>query len=159
EHYATRPYVRKGSRYEEYRPAYRYGWETRGRYTGKSFDEVEPELRAGWEKSKANKGQLAWARARHAVRDAWDRLGGGETTAATGKQAAGEKTLQLHEEELRPRKQPVEKGEVRVRKEVVTEHKTVDVPVRREEVVIERRPAGRKAGAADLRAEEVRIPV
>ncbi len=42
------------------------------------------------------------------------------------------------EEELEARKQRVETGEVKVRKEVHTEHKTMDVPVQREEVVVER---------------------
>ena len=48
-----------------------------------------------------------------------------------------------------------------MRKEVHTEHKTLDVPVTREEVVIERRPAsGKEVSASDLRAgQEVRIPV
>jgi len=74
---------------------------------------------------------------------------------------AGEKTVRLHEEQLRTQKQPVETGEVRVRKEVVTEHRTVDVPVQREEVVIERHPVTvQAASGADIRAgEEVRIPV
>src|SRR5919112_5998359 len=49
--------------------------------------------------------------------------------------------LQLREEELRAEKERVEAGEVRVRKEVVSEERTLEVPVTREEVVIERRPA------------------
>jgi uncharacterized protein (TIGR02271 family) len=80
-------------------------------------------------------------------------------TSAVG--TTGERTMKLHEEQLRATKQPVETGEVRVRKEVKTEHKTLDVPVTREEVVIERRPAsGQAASTADIRpGEEVRIPV
>lgn len=69
-------------------------------------------------------------------------------------------TVQLHEEELRAHKQPVKAGEVKVRKEVVTEHKALDVPVEREEVVIERRPVSGRASTSDIRAgEEIRIPV
>jgi uncharacterized protein (TIGR02271 family) len=70
-------------------------------------------------------------------------------------------TVQLREEELRVHKQPVQTGEVHLRKEVHTEHRTVDVPVQKEEVVIERRPAqGQPAAGSDIRAgEEVRIPV
>ena len=58
-------------------------------------------------------------------------------------------------------KRLVQAGEVRVRKEVVTETKNIEVPVEREEVVIERHPvAGRPPAAGDIRAgEEVRIPV
>jgi uncharacterized protein (TIGR02271 family) len=74
---------------------------------------------------------------------------------------AENQTMELREERLRVDKQPVETGEVRLRKEVVTEHKTVDVPVTREEVVIERHPvAGGQATASDLNAgEEIRVPV
>jgi uncharacterized protein (TIGR02271 family) len=81
--------------------------------------------------------------------------------AGAGTRTEAGKTVRLHEEELRVQKQPVEAGEVRVRKEVHTEHRSMEVPVRKEEVVIERHPvAGRPASAADIRAgEEVRIPV
>lgn len=69
-------------------------------------------------------------------------------------------TLKLHEEELHARKTPVKTGEVRVHKEVITEQQTLTVPVQREEVVIERRPASGMASASDLHAgEEIRIPV
>jgi len=81
-------------------------------------------------------------------------------TAASAAATTGERTMKLHEEQLHATKQPVEAGEVRVRKEVTTEHKTLDVPVTREEVVVERRPASGQASAADIRpGEEVRIPV
>ncbi len=75
--------------------------------------------------------------------------------------AAGERTMQLHEEQLHAHKQPVETGEARVRKEVVTEHKTLDVPVHHEEVVVERHPgSGQPAASGDIHAgEELRIPV
>jgi uncharacterized protein (TIGR02271 family) len=84
------------------------------------------------------------------------------TAARTGTATtAEERSMKLHEEELHARKQPVEAGEVRVRKEVVTEHKTLDVPVQREEVIVERHPVGGKpAPGATIRAgEEIRIPV
>jgi uncharacterized protein (TIGR02271 family) len=69
--------------------------------------------------------------------------------------------IQLHEERLQARKQMVELGEVRVRKEVITEYQTLEVPVRREEVVIERHaPADASGAASDLRpGEEIRLPV
>jgi uncharacterized protein (TIGR02271 family) len=61
--------------------------------------------------------------------------------------------IEVREEELQAHKQLVEAGEVRVRKEVVTEHRTIEVPVQREEVVIERHaPTG-------VLVEEIRIPV
>jgi uncharacterized protein (TIGR02271 family) len=79
---------------------------------------------------------------------------------AAGK-AEGDQTLQVREEELRATKRSVDAGAVRVRKEVVTENKTLQVPVTREEVVIERHPASGRAtpGAGVGAGEEVRIPV
>src|SRR5207253_3081203 len=64
-------------------------------------------------------------------------------------------------EELHVHTRFVETGEVRVRKEVVTEHRTLDVPVRREEIVIERHAPTDEDGAVfDLKpGEELRIPV
>src|SRR5512135_1621593 len=68
--------------------------------------------------------------------------------------------IQLREEELLAHKQLVETGEVRVRKEVVTEHRTMEVPVQREEVVIERQAPTGEPAASDIRpGEEIRIPV
>jgi uncharacterized protein (TIGR02271 family) len=83
------------------------------------------------------------------------------TGKMAGKKALAGNKVQAYEERLHVEKTPVQTGEVRVRKEVHTEHKTVDVPVTREEVVIERRPAsGKEVSAADLQAgQEVRIPV
>jgi hypothetical protein len=73
ENYASQPYA-AGSTYEDYGPAYRYGWETRGRYsTDRRFDDVEPDLRSGWERSRGT-SRLDWDRAKHASRDAWHRI-------------------------------------------------------------------------------------
>src|SRR5262249_42526495 len=64
------------------------------------------------------------------------------------------------EEELRARKTPVQKGEVRVRKDVVTEQQTLNVPVSREEVVVEHQPGrGRRASGPVQGGEEIRVPV
>jgi uncharacterized protein (TIGR02271 family) len=54
-----------------------------------------------------------------------------------------------------------EAGEVRLRKDVVTEHKTFDVPVTKEEVVIERHPVARKAGTGQTVSSqgEIRVPL
>jgi uncharacterized protein (TIGR02271 family) len=69
--------------------------------------------------------------------------------------------LELREEELRTEKERVQAGEVRLRKEVVTEQRTIEVPVTREEVVIERRPAvaGQEAGGSIGEGQEIRIPI
>ena len=73
ENYTQRPYYDKKSAYEQYQPAYRYGWESQSKYSGRSFDEAEPELGREWEAAKAH-SQLAWQNAKHATRDAWDRI-------------------------------------------------------------------------------------
>jgi uncharacterized protein (TIGR02271 family) len=73
----------------------------------------------------------------------------------------GQRTVELKKEELHTRKENEKVGEVRVRKDVVTERKVMDVPVTREEVVIERHPVDRgKVTTAELRpGEEIRVPV
>jgi uncharacterized protein (TIGR02271 family) len=85
----------------------------------------------------------------------------GQETGTWGTGTAASKTVQAHEEKLHIGKTPVQTGEVKVRKEVHTEHKTLDVPVTREEVVIERHPAsGKEVSASDFQAgQELRIPV
>ncbi len=59
------------------------------------------------------------------------------TTGQTGVNTDEARRLQLREEQLQVYKQPVQTGEVGIRKEVVTEQQTLDVPVTHEEVYIE----------------------
>jgi len=59
--------------YEEYGPAYEYGWESYETYCGRSFEEAEPELEQGWEQAKHD-SQLPWNQARNAVKAAWERI-------------------------------------------------------------------------------------
>lgn len=69
--------------------------------------------------------------------------------------------MQLREEQLLVDKERVRAGEVLIRKEVVIEQQSIEVPVSREEVVIERRAAadvdtsGEPIGAG----EEIRVPL
>src|SRR5207237_9218058 len=68
--------------------------------------------------------------------------------------------VQLREEQLRARTEPVQTGEVTVGKDVVTEHRQMDVPVRREEVVVERHPVEERPAHGDItEGEEIRVPV
>jgi uncharacterized protein (TIGR02271 family) len=72
------------------------------------------------------------------------------------------RTLQAKEEQLHVQKHKEQAGEVTIRKEVHTEHKTIEVPVEREEVVIERRPvSGNQPAAGTIAAEgqTIRVPV
>jgi uncharacterized protein (TIGR02271 family) len=81
-------------------------------------------------------------------------------TTGTARRTEEGQNIQLKEEQLHAHKTPVKTGEVTVRKEVVTDRKTIDVPVEREEVVIERHPVSGRAASGDIRAgEEIRIPV
>ena len=73
DNYATRPYYDAGYTYDDYGPAYRYGWESRGRYGGRRFDETETEMERDWDRFKG-KSRLNWERAKHATRDAWHRV-------------------------------------------------------------------------------------
>ena len=68
--YRGRDYVAEGDTYDQYRPAYRYGSESRLRHAGRSWDEVEPDLGRDWE-SRPDRGSMTWERAKNAVRDGW----------------------------------------------------------------------------------------
>lgn len=68
--------------------------------------------------------------------------------------------LLLRKEELDIDKFKVQKGEVEFGKEIIEEPKTVDVPVTREEIVIERRDLNNEASDEPINDEEtIRIPV
>jgi hypothetical protein len=71
--YATRSYYEPGASYDEYQPAYRYGWESRANNADRKWDEVENDLGRRWDSVKSH-SRLSWDRARHAARDAWDRI-------------------------------------------------------------------------------------
>ncbi len=62
------------------------------------------------------------------------------TTDANYANQTDEQRLRLREEQLNVTKQPVQAGEVDLRKEVVSQQQTVNVPVTHEEVYIENRP-------------------
>lgn len=68
-------------------------------------------------------------------------------------------TVELHEEELAAKKRGVERGEVRVNKDVVAEQETLEVPVTEEEVEITRRPVDRDVEGGDRAFEEGTIEV
>ncbi|MDQ2818245.1 MAG: YsnF/AvaK domain-containing protein [Candidatus Eremiobacteraeota bacterium] len=93
---------------------------------------------------------------------------GGYATTPTG--SAGyattgtdDRTMKLREERLDVDKRPVEQGEVRLRKDVVTEKQNIDVPVTHEEVYVSRRPVAEGEyhdAAGDIGDEkEISVPV
>jgi len=140
DNFESRPYVKKGETFDTYHSAYRFGGEAESRYGTRAFDEVESDLKHDWGKAKDHEG-LSWTHARDAVKDAYDR------------------TIQLRAERLKVNKSTVKTGEVHVGKRVVTEHKTMEVPVEREEVVIQRKPASGRAAHGDIAEEDIVIPV
>ena len=70
--YQSRPYVRTGTKYDEYKDAYRYGWESRAKSTS-TWDGASNDIEQGWDKAK-DKSNLAWSEAKEAVHDGWNRV-------------------------------------------------------------------------------------
>jgi uncharacterized protein (TIGR02271 family) len=134
-------YVVPDADFDDYAPAFRYGVLVGEENDGKRFQDIESKARTGWSKVRGN-SHLTWDQARPAVRDAFDR------------------TIQLRSERLKVDKErDARAGEVKVKKKVRTQHRSIDVPVEHEEVVIERRPVRRTAATGEVKAEEIRIPV
>lgn len=74
ENYKSRPYADKQTNYETLEPAYRYGWESRGKQMDKKWEDVEQDLSTGWDKARGH-SKMAWNDAKGATRDAWDHIG------------------------------------------------------------------------------------
>ncbi|MFW2109778.1 YsnF/AvaK domain-containing protein [Bacillus spizizenii] len=72
-----------------------------------------------------------------------------------------EKTMPLREEQLKVDKEDVQTGEVEIGKEVKTEQRDMDIPVRHDEIYVERRPVDENtADASPVNdAETVRVPI
>jgi uncharacterized protein (TIGR02271 family) len=71
-HYNT-TFASAGGRYEDYLPAYSYGWNMAGsdKYRGRAWDDVEPTLRTDWE---ARNPGSAWEKFKAAVRHGWEKV-------------------------------------------------------------------------------------
>lgn len=72
-HYDTH-YAHSGYTYDQYTPAYRYGYTlaTNDQFRDYDWDRLEPEARRNWESRNPN----TWEQFKDAVRDAWDRVRG-----------------------------------------------------------------------------------
>jgi stress response protein YsnF len=70
----------------------------------------------------------------------------------------GDATIELREEELQALRQRVQVGEIVIRKHVVVETRTIEVPVAHEEVVIERRSLDHQAVSALSDANGAAVP-
>lgn len=77
--YHTSTYGSSGATYDQWAPAYRYGYTLAGdeRYRGKDWNAFEPEVRRDWE--ARNPG--TWDRMKGAVRHGWDRVKQGSHSA------------------------------------------------------------------------------
>ena len=88
ESYANRSYFDQSHNYDDdYAPAYRHGWESRGRYHDRDWNQAESDIQKGWESAKAN-SRLTWEKAKQATRDAWDRVShsmSGGRSSSTGR--------------------------------------------------------------------------
>jgi uncharacterized protein (TIGR02271 family) len=91
---------------------------------------------------------------------------------STGDEQAGKTRLRRYEEQLQAQTTPQQVGEVTVTKRVVEDHQTIEVPVRREEVRVERRPldgsatydangavGDQNASAEAFQGDTIRVPV
>ena len=73
DNYIHRPYADQTLSYDYYRPAYRYGWESRTRFMNRRWDQVEKDLGRGWRENRGP-SRLGWTDAKQAARDAWVRV-------------------------------------------------------------------------------------
>ena len=71
--YKNTPYYTAGREWNDYEPAYQYGYDTYGQYRGQRFEDVESDLERNWDKTRA-KSNLEWNEAKQAVRDGWHHI-------------------------------------------------------------------------------------
>lgn len=97
-----------------------------------------------------------------------DSYSGTETGAYSGQSTStadleSPRRIQLYGEVLRVHRDRVQRGEARIRKETVTETQNVQVPVTREELVVERVPVSGERAATGVNvgsdSEEIRVPL
>lgn len=81
--------------------------------------------------------------------------------SSEGRYASGETRIPIAEEELEATKRGYQAGEVKIHKDVVTETKQVSIPLRHEEVTVERVAANpdRPAGEGAFKESTTTIPV
>jgi hypothetical protein len=74
ENWKDRSYIDGGFTYDQdYGPAYRYGVDAYTRFPERHYDDIETDLSAGWREARGE-SRLEWDQARHATRDAWQRV-------------------------------------------------------------------------------------
>ncbi len=83
DNYTTRPYYDPLWTFDDYSPAYLYGYQAYANYPGRPFDEVEPELGRRWDDTRGQ-SRLTWDHAKHATKDAWHRMSNAVERAVPG---------------------------------------------------------------------------
>jgi len=140
----------------------RAGLENDGDSNALIEDRARGEARTGYGTTGATTATTgdAWQGTRASVDIDTTSTARGEAWDSSRTASEGDR-LQLREEELQARTTPVETGEVTIGKEVVEEHRTVDVPVTREEVYVERRPVDRQVSDHPIDASNrtIEVPV
>lgn len=71
--YRNTPYYSTDKDWNDYEPAYKYGYNTYGQYRGQRFEDVEGNLERDWDTTRGN-SRLAWGDARNAVKDGWHHI-------------------------------------------------------------------------------------
>ena len=71
--YRDTAYYKSGREWNDYQPAYQYGYDTYGQYRGQRFEDVEPDLERNWASTR-NDSKLEWNEAKGAVRDGWHHI-------------------------------------------------------------------------------------
>ncbi len=77
-------YAGSGGKYEDYGPAYQYGYQSASdpRYKGRSWDQVESDLRSGYGQRYPNS---AWERMKDSIRYGWDKVTGKAKSASSSR--------------------------------------------------------------------------
>lgn len=68
--YESAPYYSAKHSWNDYQPAYQYGYDRYGDYRGQRFEDIEDKLERDWAETRAD-SRLEWNEARGAVRDGW----------------------------------------------------------------------------------------
>lgn len=70
--FQNRPYFTSGTPYDQYGPAFQYGWESYANHKGQTFHDVETELARDWENHRGT-SKLSWNYSKGATQDGWHR--------------------------------------------------------------------------------------
>jgi len=69
----NRSYCMSGTPYEQYGPAFQFGWESFASHKGKEFKDMEAQMERDWD-SRRGVSKLNWNQVKGATRDAWMRV-------------------------------------------------------------------------------------